>query len=80
MSVMRSVANDVTRIQWDNVLAETQNEVALAQREAARARFQAHRNVGGEVLERQVNEGWKRATEFHPTADELLLIPAVAGG
>lgn len=80
MSMMRTVVNDTTRIQWDNVLAEAQDNIAIAQRDAARTRFEAHRRIGGEVLERQATGAFKRVTDFNPEADELLLLPPVAGG
>lgn len=80
MAVMRSMIGGVETLEWDNVAAESGDEQAERRVEAARARFERHRRAGGEVFTRQPSGAFKRATEFDAEADELLLVPPVAGG
>lgn len=80
MSVMRSLVGTVERVEWDPAAASAGDEVAEARLDEARRRFERHRAVNGEVLERQPNGAFKRVTEFPEDADELILVPPVAGG
>lgn len=78
MAVMRSAVASTTRIEWNPFEQDAEARADMLQR--AEARFNAHRRAGGEVLERQVNGTYKRVTAFNPEADELILVPPVAGG